>query len=237
MTRDRPSTGQRPSRTATSARSRPNVIRVLIVDDHPLMREGLAARIGQEADMEVCGEADCTSAALGQAEAANPDVAIIDLSLKDSHGLDLIKRLRASRPKIRILVMTAHSEVLYGERVIHLGAQGFINKQQAQTSIIAAIRCVAAGRRYLSEQLAQRLLDQAVGGTNGKPVGLASLSDRELEVFELIGTGWTTRAIAEQLHLSVHTIETYRENIRAKLALKNASELMQRAVQWVIENR
>lgn len=187
--------------------------------------------------MEVCGEADSTSTALSRAEETQPDLVIIDLSLKDSHGLTLIRRLRASAPKIRILVVTAHSEVLYGERVIQLGAHGFINKQQAQTNIIAAIRRVASGRRYLSEQLAQRLLDQAVSGTSSRPAGLASLSDRELEVFELIGAGRTTRAIAEQLHLSVHTIETYRENIRAKLSLKNASELVQRAVQWVIENR
>jgi DNA-binding NarL/FixJ family response regulator len=222
---------------APSGRSRSRQIKILIVDDHPLMRAGITARLEQERDMRVCAEADNVTAALRSMAATTPDVAIIDLALKDSHGLDLIKRLRSESPATKILVLSAYSEALYGERVLRLGALGFVNKQQAQTNLVAAIRCVAEGKRYVSGPLADRLLDRAIGGHLRRGRDVEALSDRELQVFELIGAGKSTRAIAERLGLSVHTIETYRENIRSKLNLRNGSELMQHAVRWLMENR
>jgi DNA-binding NarL/FixJ family response regulator len=221
----------------SAGRSAARQIKILIVDDHPLMRAGIAARLEQERDMRVCGEAESVAAALSAMDKTAPDVAIVDLALKDSHGLDLIKELRSRNPATKILVLSAYSEALYGERVLRLGALGFVNKQQAQTNLVAAIRCVASGRRYVSGPLAERLLDRAIGGQAHRSRDVEALSDRELQVFELIGEGKSTRAIAERLALSVHTIETYRENIRSKLNLRNGSELMQHAVRWVIENR
>jgi DNA-binding NarL/FixJ family response regulator len=208
----------------------------MIVDDHPLMRAGIVARLEHERDMQVCAEADTVASALTAASKSVPDVAIVDLALKDSHGLDLIKELRERRPAVKILVLSAYSEALYGERVLRLGALGFINKQQAQNSLVSAVRCVAEGKRYVSDELAERLLERAIVGRAGASPDVEALSDRELQVFELIGEGVGTRAIAKRLGLSVHTIETYRENIRAKLDLRNGSELVQHAVRWVIEN-
>jgi DNA-binding NarL/FixJ family response regulator len=211
-------------------------IKIMIIDDHPLMRCGIVARLEQERDMQVCAEADSVASALAAVAKTAPDVAIVDLALKDSHGLDLIKELRKRRPAVKVLVLSAYSEALYGERVLRLGALGFINKQQAQTSLVNAVRCVAAGKRYVSDQLAQRLVERALGGRGSASLDVEALSDRELQVFELIGDGVGTRAIAERLDLSVHTIETYRENIRAKLDLRNGSELVQHAVRWVMEH-
>lgn len=211
------------------------LIRILVVDDHPLMRDGLSARIGQERDMKICGEADDVDPALALLGKAKPDVVIVDLSLKHSHGLDLIKQIHG-RSSAKILVLSAYSEGLYGERVLRLGALGFIHKQQAQKHLVEAIRTVAAGKRYISNDLEQRLLELVIDG-RGKSSGMTALSDRELQVFELIGSGKSTRAIAQQLGLSIHTIESHRENIRSKLDLKNGSQLVQQAVQWVLESR
>jgi DNA-binding NarL/FixJ family response regulator len=212
-------------------------IRILIVDEHPLMRYGLTARIEQEPDMKICGEADSIGAALSWLEQAEADVVIVDLALKGGHGLDLIKQIHARDAAAKILVFSAHSEALYGERVLRLGALGFLHKRQAPTSLVRAIRRVAAGKRYLSEPLAEKLFDQAIGGRSRDSSRVDALSDRELQVFECIGSGKGTRVIAEELGLSIHTIETHRENIRAKLYLKNGCELVQHAVQWRTENR
>lgn len=202
-----------------------------------MMREGLAARIASCSDMVVCGEACDIDDALAEFRAARPDLVIVDLSLKTGHGLDLIKELHAFDEHVRILVVTAFDESLYAERALRAGAQGYINKQEVQENIIDAVRTVLEGRRYLSDALTQRLVDRAVGGNDdatGDPV--ERLSDRELEVFTLIGRGRTTGAIAQQLQLSVHTIDSHREKIRHKLKLKNGAELTHRAVQWVLEN-
>ncbi len=233
MSTKRPSSG-----TPRRARADevPGRIKVLIVDDHPLVRDGLAARIDGEPDMVVCGEAESVRSALAHIEAEPPHVVIVDLGLKRSHGLELIKEIKGRKLGTRVLVLSAYREDLFGRRALRLGAHGYVNKQQAQRSVIGAIRAVAAGKRYISDQLAERLLDDAMGAS-GRDQPADALSDRELQIFELIGEGESTRAIAERLHLSVHTIETHRERIRGKLGLRNGSELVQHAVQWVLESR
>jgi DNA-binding NarL/FixJ family response regulator len=208
---------------------------ILIVDDHPLVREGLTARIGRESDLEVCFEAGDVDEALKLLETETPDLMIVDISLKRGYGLNLIKQVRNSKPEIKTLVLSAHEETLFAERALRAGAGGYINKQQAQDNIIIAIRTVLSGERYLSDSLTNSLVDQAIDG-KPRPKSIENLSDRELEIFGLIGRGHNTRAIAAQLNLSIHTIETHRENMRAKLNLRNGSELMQRAVQWVLES-
>jgi DNA-binding NarL/FixJ family response regulator len=212
--------------------------KILIVDDHPMMREGLAARIASQPDMTVCGEACDINDALARFRATKPDLMIVDLSLKTGHGLDLIKEIRATNDEVKLLVVSAFDESLFAERALRAGAQGYINKQEVQENILDAIRAVLAGRRYLSDAMTQRLVTQAVGGKEDSSMyaPVERLSDRELEVFTLIGRGKTTGAIASQLQLSVHTIDSHREKIRHKLNLKNGTELTQRAVQWVLEN-
>ena len=217
-------------------RSRMHRARVLIVDDHPLVREGLTARISAQPDMEVCGEAADVDEALALLHTVNPALMIVDLALKSSHGVDLIKKVRREGAQTKMLVVSAYDESLFAERALRAGADGYINKQEAQEKVIDAIRVLLRGERYLSAEMTQRLLGQALSGKPDRH-GVANLSDRELEIFRLIGLGKSTRSIAQQLHLSVHTIETHRENIRAKLDLRNAAELMQRAVQWVLETR
>ncbi len=209
---------------------------VLIVDDHPMIREGLTARINAQPDMAVCGEASEAGAALELLEKKNPDLMIVDLALKSGHGLDLIKRVGRLGKGAKVLVVSAYDEALFAERALRAGAHGYVNKQEAQEQVIDAIRTVLRGERYLSAAMAQRLVGQAIGGAV-EHTGIESLSDREIEVFELIGRGKGSRAIAEELELSVHTIETHRENIRRKLNLASGSELVQRAVQWVLESQ
>jgi DNA-binding NarL/FixJ family response regulator len=210
--------------------------RVLIVDDHPLVREGLSARIAAQSDMQVCGEASDVDEALTLLRTAYPVLMIIDLALKSGLGLDLIKRVKKDAAQTKMLVVSAYEEALFAERALRAGAHGYINKQEAQEKVIDAIRAVLRGECYLSVAMTQRLVGQAIGRIS-EPYGIASLSDRELEIFRLIGLGKTTRSIAQQLHLSIHTIETHREKIRVKLNLRNGAELMQRAVQWVLETR
>lgn len=212
-------------------------IRIFIVDDHPLVREGLRARIGLEEGMEICGEAESAAAALASLVRAKPDVVIVDLGLGDSHGLRLIETIRSSDSKVKILVLSAYSEALYGERALRSGADSYVNKQQAPSCLVEAIRATAAGKRYLSKELSERLLGLLLDGHKGGAPGVRALSPRELEVFELIGGGKSTREIAAQLRLSVHTVETHREKLRAKLLLRNGRELTQAAVRWVLENR
>ena len=212
-------------------------IRIFIVEDHPLVRDGLKARVAQERGLEICGEADSAEAAIATWHQHRPDVLVIDLGLKDMHGLRLIESIRARDPQIRILVLSAYSEALYGERALRSGADSYVSKQQSPGSIIEAIRTTAAGRRYLSQELSDRMVSLAVGIHRDGSHAMRELSRRELEVFELIGNGKSTRDIATQLGVSVHTVETHREKLRVKLALGNGRELVQAAVRWVIENR
>lgn len=210
--------------------------KIMIVDDHPLVREGIAARVSMQPDMEVCCEAAGVNEALARFDAGKPELVIVDITLKDGHGLDLIRKISLRKPKTRILVVSAHEEGMLAERALRAGAHGFINKQEAQAKVIDAIRAVLNGERYMSTAMMRRLVGRLLDGDSPKG-GISSLSNRELEVFELIGRGESTRSIAHQLNLSVHTIESHRENIRAKLNLRNGAELVQSAVQWVLESR
>ncbi len=212
--------------------------RILIVDDHPAVREALAIRIAREADLEVCGEAADLNDALQLAASTNPDVAVIDLALKSASGIDLIKRLKARYENLLIIVWSMYGEDLYAERALRAGARGYINKEEATGKIIEAIRSVLDGKVYLSPAMTEKLLAQHVGGAAHEPgrSAIDTLSDRELEVFRLIGRGVKTADIAAQLHLSVKTVETYRDRIREKLGLGDGAQLARRAVQWVLEN-
>lgn len=208
--------------------------RVLIVDDHPLVREGLAARIAAQADLEVCGTADSSEEALSLIRSARPALVLIDLALQRSSGLDLIKEIRANGQDAKILVLSAYDEALYAERALRAGADGYINKQELQVSVIEAIRTVLRGQLFMSAAVSQRLADRALARSVAP--GPSVLTDRELQVFERIGRGKTTREIAAELNLSIHTIESHREKIRLKLNLRNGTELQQRAVLWAVEN-
>lgn len=210
--------------------------RILIVDDHPLVRTGFAQLIGDCADLEVCGEAGDLAEALRQIDATGPDLAIIDLSLAGGSGLDLIERIRSRNKDILMLVASMHDETLYAERVLAAGARGYINKQEAQDSIIRAIRQVLSGKVYLSQQMTDRLLSGMVN-SNGEKRDIDSLSNRELQVFELIGEGVSSSQIAEQLNLSIKTIETHQAHIKKKLGLGSAHELNQRAIRWVMDQQ
>jgi DNA-binding NarL/FixJ family response regulator len=212
--------------------------RVLIVDDHPAVREALAFRIGRQSDLQVCGEAADVAEALRLLAETQPDVAVVDISLKTGNGIDLIKRIKDRNDHVRMVVWSMHSEWLYAERALRAGALGYVNKDQATDTIVEAIRRVLAGKVYLSDAMAQRMLHRAVGGETEdltrSPMDV--LADRELEVFRLIGAGVKTAEIAGQMHLSIKTIETYRDRIRKKLDLKDGSELAHYATQWILNN-
>jgi DNA-binding NarL/FixJ family response regulator len=213
--------------------------KVLIVDDHPAVREGLAIRIGSQPDLKVCGEASDSAEALQLVARANPDVAVIDIALKRGNGIDLIKRLKAREAPVRMLVWSMYSDTLYAERALRAGALGYINKENATDQIITAIRTVLEGKVYLSEPMASRLLGRMVHGEVAK-VGASpveALSDRELEVFQLIGEGLDTYQIAEKMRVSHKTVETYRARIKEKLDLGSSTELLRHAVQWLLEEK
>ena len=208
---------------------------IAIVDDHPLVREGLAARISAQPDMEVCGEADDIESAMEMIAAKRPALVIVDIALRDGHGIDLIKRIVAAGINTRMLVVSAYDESLFAERALRAGALGYINKQELQGKVVEALRTVLRGERYLSSAMAQRLIAQAIG-SRAAAGGTEALTDRELQIFQLVGRGKSTREIANELNVSVHTIDSHREHIRAKLDLRSGTELIQRAVQWHIEN-
>jgi DNA-binding NarL/FixJ family response regulator len=213
--------------------------KILIVDDHPLVREGLAVRIASQPDLKVCGEAADVAEAMERVKATAPDLVIIDLSLKSGHGLDLIKQIRAQYDQVKMLVASMYDESMFAERVLIAGALGYINKQEMPERILDAIRQVLLGKVYLSASMTERVLHRLAAVSAPLEVGtspVASLSDRELEVFELIGRGVKTSQIASRLHLSVKTIETHREKIKVKLNVKTSTELSRYAVQWVLEN-
>lgn len=208
-------------------------IRVLLVDDHPIVRQGVRMMITQEADMSVCGEAESAEEAMATMIETDPDVAIVDLALRGSSGLELIKDAKIRCPEVVILVLSMRDEAFYAYRVLRAGARGYITKEEGSDRIIEGVRAVFDGGIYLSEGLASKMIGAYVIGTADSEAPLEeSLSDRELEVFELIGSGLTTRQIALKLHRSVKTIESHREHIKAKLGLSNANELLTHAVQW-----
>lgn len=223
--------------SVTSTQPPGKKIRLLIVDDHAVVREGLALVLNRETDLEVCGEAAELGAALQLYFELKPDVVITDISLQKDNGIELIKELISRDKKLNILVWSMHEEDLYAERALRAGAKGFVNKSVPSSTLIEAIHCVAAGKVHLSPNMTERMLCRQVGGNAEASVSpMDLLSDRELEVFQRIGRGEPSREIAENLHLSVKTIDTYRENIKRKLNLKNAVELTKHAVQWMLEN-
>jgi DNA-binding NarL/FixJ family response regulator len=208
--------------------------KVLLVDDHPILRAGLGKLINQEADMMICGEAEDGPTAFDLAGTLNPDIAVIDISLKASNGIELVKNLKARYPDLPTLVLSMHDESLYAERALRAGSLGYIMKEEAIEQVLVAIRKVLQGEIFLSEKMKSKMLQQMASG-KGKVITspIEQLTDRELEVFRLIGEGCSTRQIAGQLHLSVRTVEAYREYIKSKLNLKNATELVQHAFHWV----
>ena len=208
--------------------------RILLVDDHAVVRFGIAQLINRQADMIVCGEEEDASKAMGSIANLKPNLVIADISLRDSSGLELMRNIKAQYPSLPVLVVSAHDESIYAEIAFRAGALGYLMKEEALEKIVTAIRRVLGGAIYVSDSLAAKMLQQQIRGqTNINESPVKSLSDRELEVFQLIGQWKTTREIADELHLSVKTIEYYREQIKRKLNLKNAAELTQRATSWV----
>jgi DNA-binding NarL/FixJ family response regulator len=208
--------------------------RVFLVDDHPMVRERLAHLIDQQEDLRVCGEASDAIDALDGICRVRPDIAIVDLSLRASNGLDLIKDLKSRGSDVPVLVLSMHDESLYAERVLRAGAMGYVSKQEATRNILLAIRRVLEGSVYVSSGVAGSLVKRMVGGISpGEASPISRLADRELQVFQLIGRGQGTRKIAESLNLSVKTVESYRARIKEKLQLDDGVKLLQRAVQWV----
>lgn len=208
--------------------------RILIVDDHPIVRQGIESLLAQEPDLSICGEAESAGEALDVLRRERPDAAVIDITLKGTDGLELTKSARAEFPDLIVLIMSMHDESIYAERALRSGASGYIMKQEVANSIVAALRSVLNGEIYVSDKVRQTLLGRLSGHqTKLEDSPIDRLSDRELEVFRMIGRGCGTRQIAEQLHLSVKTIETYRAHIKDKLNIQNATELVRRAVQLV----
>ncbi len=210
---------------------------VMLVDDHPIVRKGMAVLINQEPDLAVKSEASNAAEALQKLRASIPDVIVIDVSLGfGTNGIDLTKSIKERLPQVPILILSMHDEALYAERALRAGARGYIMKHEAADKIIQAIQTVLAGNIYLSSTLASKVLRDMVDGIKPSEAdlyGMDRLSDRELEVFELIGRGYTTRRVAEVLNLSIKTIETHRAHIKQKLKLKNATELVHRAYHWI----
>jgi DNA-binding NarL/FixJ family response regulator len=203
-----------------------------------LLRHGLAALIKSEPDLDVCGEAATSEAALEAIREHSPDLVIVDITLDGADGLDLIKAMKARHPEISALVLSMHDEALYAERALRAGARGYVNKQQLDDALLVAIRRVLNGEMYMSEKTGARFAAKVLGGvTLEKESPLTVLTDRELEVFRLIGQGRGTRDIPQQLHLSVKTIESYREHIKQKLTLESGAELVRRATLWVESGR
>jgi DNA-binding NarL/FixJ family response regulator len=207
--------------------------KILVVDDHPIVRERLAELISQEPDLAVCGEAEDSNQAIKAARDLQPDLAIVDITLKDTYGIELIKHLKEILPKLPVLVLSMHDESLYGERALRAGAKGYLTKQEATKKVIPAIRKILAGEIFVSEKMAATILHKVAGGTapqGDSPTDV--LTDRELEVFQLLGQGLPVRQIAENLFVSVKTVEAHREHIKQKMNFKSSAELLRYAIQF-----
>jgi len=210
--------------------------RIFIVDDHPLVREWLTTLIQRQSDLSVCGEAEDTATALEAIPKAKPDVAVVDLALKSGSGLELIKDLKQAYPAVAIVVLSMHDELLYAERVFRAGARGYVMKRDSTKKIVEAIRAVRDGRRYMSERVAAVMADKLADGQPGNAAPVTLLSDRELEVFELLGQGHETSHIAASLHVSVKTVQAFYARIKEKFKVGTERELLREAVRWQ-ENR
>lgn len=219
----------RPVATATTSRKH----RVFLVDDHPIVRQGLTLLINQEPDLTVCGVAEEAESVPASLASLSPDILILDISLRGPDGMDLLKTIRATDDALPILMLSMHDETVYAERALRAGANGYIMKQEATEKVLVAIRRILSHKVYVSERIANGVLEQLVlRHATAQLTSLASLSDRELEVFRLIGLGHGTREIASELHLSVKTIESYQAHIKEKLSIRTARALMQRAIEW-----
>jgi len=207
---------------------------IFIVDDHPIVRQGLALLINREPDLAVCGDAEESTSARCRIQELKPALVIVDISLSGPDGLDLLKDIRAHHSNLPVLILSMLDEALYAERALRAGASGYIMKQEATERVLVAIRRILNGEIYVSERMSNRMLHRFVGSEVGQRSPIAELTDRELEVFRLIGEGHGTRQIAEQLLLSVKTVESYQAHLKVKLSLRNSRELVQRAIQWTI---
>ena len=205
--------------------------RVFVVDDHPIVRQGLAQLISSEADLVVCGQGEDAYQSLRAIKEAKPDLALVDVSLKDSDGIELLKELRSAVPELPVLILSMHDESLYAERALRAGARGYIMKQEAPQTLLSAIRKVLSGDVYVSEKMSATLLQRIVGGRKaGGDLPMDRLTDRELEIFRMIGAGQSVKEIADKLCLSVKTVEAHREHIKEKLKLKSSAELLRFAI-------
>jgi len=207
--------------------------RVFVVDDHPIVRQGLALLIDQEPDLVVCGAAEEAGSALAAIAESRPDILVIDISLPGRDGIDLLKTIRSVNSSLPILVLSMHDESTYAERALRAGANGYIMKQEATENVLVALRRILRHELYLSERIANQMLRHIVsGGREAEQAPIARLSDRELEVFRLIGAGLGTRQIAEDLRISIKTVESYQAHIKEKLELQSSRDLVQRAIEW-----
>ena len=212
--------------------------RVFVVDDHPIVRQGLALLINRESDLAVCGEAEDAQSAIQTVATVKPDIMVVDISLNGPDGLDLLKDVRMRFPELPVLILSMHDESIYAERALRAGARGYIMKQEATEKVLVALRRILGHEIYVSERIANRMLQRDIGGPAAdRPSSVADLTDRELEVFRLIGEGHSTRQIAEELHISVKTVESYQAHIKEKLSLRTARELVQHAIQWSISEK
>jgi DNA-binding NarL/FixJ family response regulator len=218
---------------ASRPENHPAKKRIMVVDDHPIVRQGLTLLINREPDLVVCGEAEEAMGAMHVLASSRPDVLIVDISLSGPDGIDLLKNIRTTHPTLPVLILSMHDESVYAERALRAGANGYIMKQEATENVLVAVRRILSGEIYVSARIANQMLRHYITGSGTlRDSSIADLSDRELEVFRLIGEGHGTRQIAEKLHLSVKTVESYQAHIKEKLSLRSSRELMQRAIQW-----
>jgi DNA-binding NarL/FixJ family response regulator len=222
-------------KTSTAAAPKPSgKSRVLLVDDHPLTRHGMKALISQQPNLEIVGEADSAPRALELVEKLKPNLAIVDITLRSTNGIELTKGMRAQSPDLQVLIVSMHDENLYAERALRAGAMGYLMKHEASEKIITAIQRIQQGEIYLSDRIKEKMLHRFVNHKTDELVSpIDTLSDREMEVFQLIGNGYGTRLIAQQLNLSIKTIDSYREHLKLKLNLESGSELVRYAIQWM----
>jgi DNA-binding NarL/FixJ family response regulator len=212
--------------------------RVFVVDDHPIVRQGLAQMLNRESDVMVCGEAEDAPTALQAIATTRPDIMIVDISLNGPDGLELLKSIRNRYPTLPVLILSMHDESIYAERALRAGANGYIMKHEAAEKVLVAVRQILNHETYVSDRVANKILQRYISGSSSAAASpLADLSDRELEVFRLIGSGHTTRMIADELHLSVKTVESYQAHIKDKLSLKSGRELVQHAIQWSMSEK
>ncbi len=219
--------------SVNSRKSAGDRIRVLLVDDHPAIREALTETISGKIGIEICGQAASADEALRLVPKVKPDVAVVDISLEDAHGLDLVQNIRVQFPDVQVIVFSMYDENVYAERAVRAGASGYLMKSEPTQKVIEAIRAITRGEVYLSHQMASRILSKVARGQSSRPsFAVDEFTDREMAVFQMLGEGYTVEEITERLSLSRKTVETYRRRAKEKLGFETVSELLQFAVQW-----